>query len=116
MCYAVGATAQDAQRYATLRVLETYIEHLFDLFPATPEDIRDPRGRVRKLAIPGNEGACEPWIDILEYIQLRNWRRKGIGASFHEPRMQDLRRHIAMSFSPELVQEVEESTHEWWAV
>jgi hypothetical protein len=112
MCYAVVEDEHVARRYAVMRVLETFLEHRLDLAPTTPEDLMDPRSRVAHLAIPSYKEQCEPWLDILEYMQLRNWSRKGI----HEDldREGELRRAIETEFSHEVLEEVEASAAEWW--
>ena len=113
MCAAVLNDPREARQYGVLRVMEAFMEHRHDLLPASLEDFQNPRSRVARLAIAEYKDACEPWIDILEYIQLRNWRRKTI---YDDPaRIADLREQISRSFSEELVAEIEEGTEDWWA-
>ncbi len=108
MCYAVAKKAAQARQYAVLRVLETFVEHRFDLFPATESDMQLPRQRVEKLAVAGCEAECESWIDVLEYMQLRNWQRKGKEYPGHAERIDLLRSRIAAAFSVQFANEVDD--------
>lgn len=114
MCLSVVDDLADARQYAVLRLLETLLEDRFNLLPATERDFHDPRRRVMKLVIHENREACEPWIDILEYLQLRNWRRKGVYED--TARIEELRGQIAERFSPELLIEIDKEGDEWWYV
>jgi hypothetical protein len=113
MCNAVVKDANEARRYAVLRVMETFMEHRHDLLPATHSDFIEPRSRVAKLALAEYERECEPWIDILEYMQLQNWQRKG--TSVDRSRIACLREQISDNFSPALADEIDEGTESWWA-
>ena len=112
MCHAVIDDEHEARRFAVLRVLETFLEHRHDLLPATGQDCMNPRNRVATLAIPDCEEQCGPWLDILEYMQLRNWSRKGLHQD--EAREQELRNAIEVQFSREILVEVEEGAEGWW--
>lgn len=112
MCFSVVNDKHDARRFAVLRVLELLLEDRHDLLPATVQDYAHPRNRIAPFAIPGYDEQCEPWLDVLEYQQLRNWRRKGV----HEDpkREEQLRRSIEERFSGEFVAEIEEGVRTWW--
>ena len=113
MCNTVVKDANEARRFAVLRVMETFMEHRHNLLPATSSDFIDPRSRVAKLALAEYEQECDPWIDILEYMQLQNWRRKG--TAIDEARIASLRAQIADNFSPTLTDEIDKGTESWWA-
>jgi hypothetical protein len=102
----------EARRLAVLRVLEVLLEHKADLLPATEADYLRPRSRVAALAVAGCAHACEPWIDVLEYLQLRNWTRKGV---YSDPDREDfLQEQIASSFGPETPELLKADRAAWW--
>ena len=116
MCHTVVENAKQAKQYAVLRAMETFVEHRYNLFPAQADDWTLPRQRVDKLQIPGAETECAPWIDVLEYIQLLNWRRKGLVAQdAFQGRIDELGGGISREFSPELLDEIKDETEQWWA-
>ena len=101
-----------ARRYATLRLMDVLLEHRHNLLPAGPADFMDPRARVLPLAIGESVAQCEPWLDILEYMQLLNWKRKKIHSN--PDRERDLKQKIVDNFSYDLVAEIHSDTEEWW--
>ena len=112
MCQSVTDDEHVARRYAVLRVLEVFLEHRHDLLPAAEQDRMDPRERVATLAIPNCEEQCKPWLDVLEYMQLMNWTRKGVYED--EARAIQLRQAIEEQFSREVLAEVDDGTESWW--
>ena len=112
MCHSVVDDEHDARRYAVLRVLEVFLEHRHDLAPASIQDRQEPRRRVATLAIPNCEEQCKPWLDILEYMQLMNWTRKGVYEDAE--RAEELRHEIEEQFSREVLAEAEAGTDAWW--
>ena len=72
MCQSVVDDEHEARRYAMMRVLEVFVEHVHNLQPASIHDRLEPRRRVTALAVPNHEEQCKPWLDILEYMQLKN--------------------------------------------
>ena len=112
MCHSVIDDEHGARRYAVLRVLEVFLEHRYDLLPATDQDRMDPRERIATLAIPNCEEQCKPWLDVLEYMQLLNWTRKGVYEDAQ--RAAELRHSIEEQFSREVLAEVDNGTESWW--
>ena len=112
MCMAVAKNEIEGRQFVILRLLDVLLEHQFNLLPATALDFLNPRDRVAKLSIPEHEEECEPWLDILEYMQLRNWERKGTYGN--QSRLAYLREQIGEEFSEELLKEVETCSMEWW--
>ena len=104
MCHSVIDDPHEARRYAVLRVLEVFLEHLHDLAPATDFDRSHPRNRIAPLAIPSCEEQCRPWLDVLEYMQLLNWTRKGVLDD--ATRVSELRQAIEEQFSSEILAEI----------
>jgi hypothetical protein len=112
MCIDLSPDVETARRCAVMRVMQVFLEQLHNLAPVSEDDIANPRRRVEMLAVPGQEAASERWIDVLELLQLRNWlRKKRIAETI---RIEELRGRVTESFSAELLEEVEESTEEWW--
>jgi len=112
MCHSVIDDEYVARRFAVLRVLEVFMEHRHDLLPATEFDHLDPRERVATLAIPHHEGECERWLNVLEYMQLMNWTRKGLYED--AARADELRHAIEEDFSREVLAEIDAGTQTWW--
>lgn len=112
MCHAVMNDEHEARRFAVLRVMEVFLEHRHDLLPATEFDRLRPRNRIATLAVPDHEAECKPWLDVLEYMQLRNWTREGVFED--RPRSDELRVAIADQFSTEVLVEIDESADDWW--
>lgn len=112
MCLSVVDDEHDARRYAVARVLEVFLEHRHNLTPAVGSDLERPRHRVATIAIPNCEEQCEPWLDVLEYMQLENWSRKGIHSDVE--RANELRQKIGDKFSSEVLAEIDANTQGWW--
>ena len=112
MCLSVVDDEHAARRFAVLRVLEAFLEHRHDLLPAMGPDLDQPRRRVATLAIPNCEEQCKPWLDVLEYMQLMNWTRKGTYRD--DARAEELRHAIAEQFSPAVLAEVDAGPMGWW--
>ncbi|MCK4513780.1 MAG: hypothetical protein KAU31_00910 [Spirochaetaceae bacterium] len=112
MCYSVIDDEHEARRYAMMRVLEVFLEHRHDLLPATDFDRLQPRSRIATLAIPNCEEQCKPWLDVLEYMQLMNWTRKGVCED--ASRVEELRHAIEDQFSHQILAEIEIGPESWW--
>ena len=112
MCHSVIDDEHEARRYAVMRVLEVFLEHRHDLLPVSERDRRQPRQRIAGFAIPNCEEQCKPWLDILEYMQLMNWTRKGVYQD--AARAGELRHAIEEQFSRELLAEVDVGPESWW--
>lgn len=112
MCYSVIDDEHEARRYAVMRVLEVFLEHRHNLLPVSEHDRRQPRQRIAGLAIPNCEEQCKPWLDVLEYMQLMNWTRKGVYED--ATRAEELRHAIEEQFSHELLAEVDVGPESWW--
>ena len=112
MCHSVIDDEHQARRYAVLRVLEVFLEHRHDLLPTSERDRVQPRQRIATLAIPDCEEQCKPWLDILEYMQLMNWTRKGVYQD--AARAAELRHAIEGQFSPEILAEIDIGPLSWW--
>lgn len=112
MCYAVVEDENEARRFAVLRVLEVLLEHQADLLPATEADFVRPRSRVAALAVAERAHECAPWIDVLEYLQLRNWTRKGV---YSDPNREGfLREQIEGSFGEKAFELIQANREAWW--
>lgn len=112
MCVSTVGDTTMARRYAVLRVMEIFLEHRCDFFPRTEGDRDAPRNRVALLSIPGLEAECEKWVDILEYMQIRNWIREGIPDE--TGRTDTLRSRIITHFSEDLMDEIDAQSKSWW--
>ena len=112
MCRSVVDDEHEARRFAVMRVLEVFLEHLHNLQPAGGPDYMSPRQRVAALAIPNYEEQCKPWLDVLEYMQLQNWTRKGIHSD--PERVAVLRTAVEEQFSPAILAEVDAGAQTWW--
>jgi hypothetical protein len=114
MCHSVVDDEHEARRFAVLRVLEVFLEHQHDLLPATDMDRLHPRNRIATLAIPNCEIECKPWLDVLEYMQLMNWTRKGVYED--STRAEELRHAIEEEFSPAVLAEADADAQTWWVL
>ena len=78
MCFDVCDDPVVAEMQAVAKVSMVFMEIERHLSP-TEDYIDRPIERLRPFLISGAEERQQPWIDILNLVQLRNWHRKGVG-------------------------------------